>query len=313
MSTQSSITSFFGSKNIQSNLSNLSKQPKPSSFKDFHKDRIFGSHLSRSAGYIEAAKRAKGLKFDCFQIFFDNGFGSKFFDKKDAENTCEYLNETGIKLFIHSPYVINLCRGDKYVTDMLLQNLMQCHIIGSRGCVVHVGKLNTTNGKITEDVGMLQFKQNVDMVIHKMLSKHPHSGVKLLIETAAGQGSECPVSVEGLKQLYDSLEESTKPHVGFCVDTCHVFASGVCDFRKQKALDNFIEKWEELIGWEKVDLVHFNDSKCDFGSKKDRHESMGKGFASYDVLLNFQNFCADKKIPMVLEYDWRKHPDANMP
>lgn len=271
--------------------------------------RTFGAHLSRSPCYFAAAERAVRLRFDCFQIFFDSGIKSRYFNHSDAIKTKNFIQSNNIKLFIHSPYTINLCKPTTYAIDMLVKNLLQSNIIGAIGCVVHVGKLNSKNGKIDESVGFRNFLKNVSTAVKRMIQKYPKSDVKLLIETAAGQGSEYPTTIQGLSQIYNGLSDDIKKYVGFCVDTCHIFAAGVCDFRDTNLIDKFIEKWEKEIGWKNVHLVHFNDSKCEFNSKKDRHQCMGKGFIGYDSLLYFQIFCVKKCIPMVLEYNYKNHPD----
>ena len=110
-----------------------------------------------------------------------------------------------------------------------------------------------------------------------------------------------------LSDLYKTFDPSLTKHIGFCVDTCHVFAAGECDLRSKKGIHTFIKTWHENIGWDKVELIHFNDSKCDFKSKKDRHAPMGQGFIGTDTLLYFRKLCILTNKPMVLEYDYKKH------
>lgn len=269
----------------------------------------FGSHLSNCKGYLSAVERAKKLDFNCLQIFFDNGFGTKKFDISDAKKAKQYIEKNAIQLFVHSPYIINLCRplSDTYVVELLIKNLEYSHIIGAKGCVVHVGKLNTTSGKISKEAGFQNFKNNVDYVIKKFIETFPNSTTKLLIETAAGQGSEYPTTVKELGELYDTFDDESKKHIGFCVDTCHVFAAGCCDLRNCGGIQSFVREWNQHIGWDKVCLIHFNDSKCDFQSKKDRHAPMGQGFIGKNTLLYFKRLCVLTNKPMVLEYDYRKH------
>jgi len=267
----------------------------------------YGHHLSIAKGYLNAIVGC-GENVNCMQIFLQSPFGNRGKDKwtdSEALQIKEYVAKHDKKLFVHCSYFINLCKdyttSNKYVTDMVIKDLKRGAKMGVLGCVIHVGKLNIKKeGKKTSEQGLLNFKKHLRRIINKV--KDIPNIPMLLIETAAGQGTETPVSIKGLAQLYNSLDEEIKANIGFCIDTCHVFASGACDMRDETCINSFVSEWKELIGWDKVYLIHFNDSKCDYQSKKDRHAIMGKGKIGEKGLLYFKNICIKTNKPLVTEW-----------
>jgi deoxyribonuclease-4 len=97
------------------------------------------------------------------------------------------------------------------------------------------------------------------------------------------------------------LEQVEEPErLGFCLDTCHLLAAGY-DFRTPEGYAQMMEAWDELVGIERIRVIHLNDSKKDLGSRVDRHEHIGQGYIGtkgFEWLLNDPRL-AD--LPMVLE------------
>lgn len=270
-------------------------------------DYRFGSHISIQKGYKGAAIYAKQLGFNCLQIFTQSPRTTKFkpFKEEEAKECKQYIKDNDIEMWIHCSYIINYCRkcceSTKYLRDCVVEDMKRATKLGAKGCVIHVGKLNGKEGAVSKEAGLLNFKHNVEKTIEQLLAEGETELPWLLIETAAGQGTETPVTVKGLSDLYFSINESYRKYVGFCIDTCHIFASGECDIRDTDETDNFINKWNEHIGWEHVKLIHFNDSKCDFESKKDRHAPIGQGKIGKKPLIYFRDFCILTGKSMVTE------------
>ena len=211
-----------------------------------------------------------------------------------------------MEMWIHCSYVVNFCRrccaNTQYLRDCVAEDMKRAIKLGAKGCVIHVGTLNGKEGPVKPDDGLKNFKHNIETTIETLLKEGETELPWLLIETAAGQGTETPVSIEGLSELYFSINENYRKYIGFCVDTCHIFASGVCNIKETDETDKFINKWNEHIGWEHVKLIHFNDSKCDFESKKDRHAPIGQGKIGTKPLIYFRDFCIMTGKSMVTEW-----------
>ena len=96
--------------------------------------------------------------------------------------------------------------------------------------------------------------------------------------------------------------ENKRQHIGVCIDTCHIYAYGLYNLSLISEVDKMFEDFDYLIGLNRLSLIHLNDSKDKFGSKKDRHERIGQGniwgkddSALRHLLLKYKN------IPMILE------------
>ena len=89
-----------------------------------------------------------------------------------------------------------------------------------------------------------------------------------------------------------------KEKVGVCLDTCHVFDGG---YDIAGNLEKVLEQFDEIIGISKLKVIHLNDSKNALGSKKDRHEQIGKGTIGLENLINITNNKYLKDLVFILE------------
>ena len=131
----------------------------------------------------------------------------------------------------------------------------------------------------------------------------------ILIETGAGQGTQICTTIKEIAKFYkkfNKLPKDYRDRIGLCFDTCHMFASGY-DLTTPDKIDQLINQWDELIGWENVKLIHLNDSKNPLGSKVDRHASIGSGQIGKEGLGYFYQQMYLRKIPVVLETPSEKH------
>ena len=124
------------------------------------------------------------------------------------------------------------------------------------------------------------------------------SGVTLVIENTAGQGSNLGYKMEHLAYLVQNSID--KERVGVCIDTCHLFTSGY-DIRTQEAYSQTMEKFDTIVGFKYLKGMHLNDSKPDLGTRVDRHESLGKGKLGLDPFAFIMNDPRMDDIPLVLE------------
>lgn len=208
------------------------------------------------------------------QIFASNP--KSFFPCSWTDKTCASVAATcaatGVRLFIHAPYIINPCAwtgggvenpdGEKICS--LVVNLMERgKAMGARGVVIHVGK----SLKLGEATGVERMREFCKAV----LTRSGEGGCPLLIETCAGQGTEVTRELEHFGAFIRGLvDEFGATRVGACVDTCHVFASGY-------KMETLCEKVQETIRWENVHLIHLNDSQTACGARVDRHDIINHG------------------------------------
>lgn len=205
----------------------------------------------------------------CCQISLSDEQGDFPLISKDDINKVKELFSDNKRFYVHSPLWINLAKNFSYLTTKSLTRLVQeISVIDSlpAACVVHIGKV----GKISNVVENVNYLINQGVLIPGT-SEIPH---KLLLEVAAGQGTEIGISWEELRKIYEGLD---KTRVGLCFDTQHLFASGMCSFDDHESVVKLFDGIES-IGLKKPGLVHLNDSKKQFKSCIDRHAPLKQGF-----------------------------------
>ena len=145
----------------------------------------------------------------------------------------------------------------------------------------HVGQ-GTEEG-IRQIVAALQYAMEQD------------SPVTVLLETMAGKGSEVGGRFEELKAIIDGVGSEK---IGVCMDTCHVYDAG---YDIVNDLDGVLQEFDEIIGLDRLQALHLNDSKNPFASHKDRHECIGSGSLGLETFQNIVNHPKLKGKPMILE------------
>jgi deoxyribonuclease-4 len=119
-----------------------------------------------------------------------------------------------------------------------------------------------------------------------------------VIENTAGQGTALGYTFEHLATIIDAVED--KSRVGVCFDTCHPFVAGY-DMRTDETCDSTFSQFERIVGFNYLRGMHLNDSKPEFGSRVDRHESLGKGKLGLRVFRYIMNDDRFDDIPLILE------------
>ena len=270
----------------------------------------FGSHIPLTHGFLAAAQHAHKLKLNSMQIFIASSRRLNKpdtpFDTQNAQLCKLFIQQHDIDLWIHCPSDINLnvkcCPDTNHIRQALIQDITHATQLGAKGCVIHVGKLNNfILGPVTETTAIKQFKHNIETILQTIILQQPTQIPWILIETPAGQGSQTPVTIEKLGELFHSIHHHYRKYIGFCIDTCNIFASGQCKMTDTDEIDNFINTWNQHIGWEHVKLIHFNDSKLPFNSHKKQHAPIGQGRIGTKPLIYFRNFCILTGKPMVTE------------
>jgi deoxyribonuclease-4 len=279
---------------------------------------MFGSHISVSKlGLEEAINQAVNQGMTAVQVFC----GSPYSLQRSIDPKTSPVDRSKIKVYSHLPYVLNLAgkaktntiawttdsATDEYVNGCCssISNEMKCiGNINGCGCVLHIGSIGANQNK-------RQGLQSVAKSINK-ISFHPNTTTspKLLLETMVGNKGVLGCSFEELKVVYDGLDEHIKPNVGFCIDTCHVFAQGTYDLARVEQVDQMFQDFDRMLPSDSLQLLHLNDSKECFGSHKDRHSvlTQGKIWNSTDEgLVHLLKHVKKRNLSLVLETeesDW---------
>jgi deoxyribonuclease-4 len=168
----------------------------------------------------------------------------------------------------HDSYLINLASPDPLVSlrsiGAFKAELERCTALGIRYLVSHPG-----NYIDDRDLGL---SRNAAAYAH-CLAAVP-GRVMVLLETTAGTGTALGSSFEELAQLRSRIPAPFRRRIGFCADTCHLYATG---YDLVRDFDGVWEHWDRVIGFGRLRCIHLNDSKTPFGARRDRHELIGQG------------------------------------
>ena len=119
-----------------------------------------------------------------------------------------------------------------------------------------------------------------------------------MLEATAGAGTVIGYRFEQLSEIIDLVDD--KERMSICIDTAHIFAAGY-DIKNPKNYKKVIKEFDDIIGLDRLKCFHMNDSKKELGSRRDRHEHIGKGFIGKEGFSNIMNDRQLKKIPKILE------------
>jgi endonuclease IV len=126
------------------------------------------------------------------------------------------------------------------------------------------------------------------------------------LENAAGEANKLGSSFDEIKFIIGNLPEDLKKDVGICIDTAHIMGSGLYDMGKLNHVHQFFQDVGNTFGMQKLRVIHMNDSEVPFGSHKDRHAALTRGFifgkdGGEQALSEFVKICSSLSIPLVSE------------
>lgn len=260
-----------------------------------HRFRV-GVHTSIGGGISQSIERAVLLNATTLQIFSHNPrqWRRSAITRGEAERFTILRQKYDMKpVFIHASYLINLASLSDTVlrksVELLSYELMNADILGAEYVVLHTGSSKEEDKKAV--------RQRLVKAILKAVGSTPYRA-SLLLENTAGERGDIASSVRALAEIIDTCKSDRI--AGICIDTCHAFSSGY-DLSSREGVEKLISEIDEYIGFDKLKLIHLNDSKRPLGSGVDRHEHIGKGFIG---LGGFKKILSDRrisKIPLILE------------
>ncbi len=258
---------------------------------------LFGAHQSIAGGVHKSIERGKQTTCDTIQIFnkSNNQWRAAKFQPDDIDRFFELIEQTGITVATaHTSYLINIASPDEPLNRKsyrsLKEEMERCEILKIPNLVMHPGS-HVGSG---EETGMNKIAENINLLFSELVN----NSVTLLLEATAGQGTNLGYTFEQLAYMIDRVEN--KDQIGVCLDTCHIFAAGY-DLVDLKGYKKTIQSFDEIVGLDRLRIIHVNDSMKELGSKRDRHQHIGQGFIGLDGFRNVVNDRRLKKIPMILE------------
>ena len=241
--------------------------------------------MSVAGGVSKAVDRAVAHGCEALQIFCKNAsqWQGKPIDPSEVLTFRRRVDEAGLTPVVsHASYLINLATSFPDLRaqsiDAFVDELDRAESLGLLGVVIHPG--TCTSG--TEDDGL----RLIADAIQSAFTARPRQKTMVLLEHTAGQGRTLGYRFEHLAAILADLAGS--PRVGVCLDTCHLLASGY-DIADATGYGETFEAFDRLVGLDRLQVFHGNDSKRPCGSRVDRHEHIGQGYLGLDPFRRLLN------------------------
>lgn len=260
--------------------------------------KYVGAHVSASGGVANAAVRAAEIGATAFALFTKNqrqwraaALTTATIDEFKA--ACEKHGYTSAQILPHDSFLINLGHPETEALEKsrhaFLDEVQRCEQLGLSLLNFHPG---SHLSQIPEDACLARIAESVNIVLAQT------EGITAVIENTAGQGTNLGFKFEHLAAIIDGVED--KSRVGVCIDTCHAFAAGY-DLRTPEECEKTFAEFDRIVGFKYLRGMHLNDAKSTFGSRVDRHHSLGEGNIGHAPFSWIMQDARFDGIPLILE------------
>jgi deoxyribonuclease-4 len=255
-----------------------------------------GVHVSAAGGVDRAPGRAVEIECNRLQLFTKqpSRWAEPTIDESMVASFAKAREQHGIETAVsHDSYLINLASPDRLLWERSLRcfrgELERCVTLGLDFLVTHPG--NATDGDL--DAGIERNAEGIGRALADI-----HDPTVVLLELTAGSGTSIGDTFERLSRLITGIPQESRPRVGVCLDTCHAFAAG---YDLSSDWDGVWARFDDVLGLDRLRLFHVNDSKHPLGSRKDRHEHLGRGCLGREPFRRLMNDERFHGIPKLLE------------
>lgn len=268
----------------------------------------YGVHISTKGNLAGTPARAKAMGAEALQFFAGSPrtFNTPTYSDEIAEGFKSACSDNDMPSYVHMMYLTAYGTPDTTLREKSVaaarQTMVNAEKLGVKAVVTHMGSHKGAGLEAVMSVLIESLMQVIE----------PVKSSQLLLEIAAGQGGSIGNSIEELAAIYNAIGRDER--IGFCLDTCHMFAGGY-EVRTDDGWNDVLDQFDRLIGLDKMPVLHLNDSMTDLGSKRDRHENIGQGYIGDDGFRVILNNSRVKDLVGILEVPGldRKGPDkANL-
>lgn len=255
-------------------------------------NRKIGAHVA--GGLTGAIDNALLINANCLQIFAGSPrmWARTLWQVDVTKKFAELAKKNDLNpVYIHALYLTNLASDNPELVqksiNALVMDMTNSASIKSRGVVLHIG---SHQGRGWDNSRTLVIES-----IKEVLNKTPDNSF-LLLENSAGQKGK----IGSLIELADILININSDRLKVCLDTAHAFEAGY-NLATVQGLEIWIKEISSTIGFEKIELLHLNDSKTPLGSGRDNHQNIGDGFIGSSGIKNIINHPKLSHLPLILE------------
>jgi deoxyribonuclease-4 len=225
-------------------------------------------------GLLKAARRARQIGATALQIFSDNptAWRRRGEPPSDAAAFVAFCAQEGIApVAIHASYLINLAGSAepfaRQSVEGLIHEMQRAPAYGAFLVNTHIG--SHRGGGRQPGIDRLA------TAVRAVLGDSP-PGVRLVLENSAGGGDTLGGTLEELARILEAVSPGDAPQLAFCLDTAHLWGAGY-DISTADGAASVLDRFDQLIGLDRLALIHLNDSRSLLGSRGDRHEHVGAG------------------------------------
>jgi deoxyribonuclease-4 len=233
-----------------------------------------GIHLGIRGGLLKAARRARQIGATALQIFSDNPTAWRRREEPPvrAPDFISYVATHDIgPVAIHASYLVNLAgSAEPFASqsrDGLIHEMQRAPTYGARLVNTHIGS-HRGGGRAA---GLRRIVDNVNAV----LADSPED-VMLVLENSSGGGDNLGSRLEDLAAILGGVSAGVSHRLAFCLDTAHLWGAGY-DISTADGAMTVLDRFDELVGLDRLAMIHLNDSRSELGSRTDRHEHVGAG------------------------------------
>lgn len=254
-----------------------------------------GAHVSAAGGTPQAPPRAQAIAATAMQLFTKQA-------NRWAERACEddecgafggALAVTDVRTTVsHDSYLINLASPDPTLRARSIESfaceLRRCEALGIDLLVSHPG-----NYMDEREAGLARNADGIAQALEQVPGR-----TVLCLETTAGAGTVLGATFEELAALIERLPAHLQARVGVCLDTCHVYSAG---YDLARDYDGVWARFDDTLGLDRLKVLHLNDSKTPFASRKDRHELIAEGSLGEGPFRRIMTDARLAHVPKILE------------
>jgi len=264
-----------------------------------------GLHIGTEKGFPAAVQSARDLGCEAVQIFTANpsSWRSRMADARAPRAFTDALRQGGARSVVsHANYLINIAGTEEPLysksCDALDDELRRGAAYGLDAVIVHIGS--------HKGAGLDAAYRNItSAVVHALTAVPDDRAPRLLLENSAGTGDNVGGVFEELAELMRRLEAQAD-RVGICFDTAHAHSTGH-DMSGAEMVGDTLAELDEIIGLDRIFVIHANDTQVPVGGKRDKHWHIGEGFIGSDGFAYLLHHPGLADRPFILETPGDEH------
>jgi apurinic endonuclease APN1 len=265
----------------------------------FHDSSIrLGYHITKQKTLVETFSRMLNTPLRAYQLYLGNArsWAPPRVDIEDIMASRDVIDRNGKYVCVHASLLYNIAGATngptdpKYHTNLdntrrnLLIELDVAAGMGA-GVVVHTGSRKDKSAGLEDTAQTISDVLSISTTETKELAKASEIPLyefkktrKIILENSAGEGNKLGASLLSISSIIESVDPEYQDQVKVCIDTAHCAGSGEYDFGLVDEVVRFYKEFDDLIGLDKLEVFHLNDSRVAMGSKRDLHENLGLGY-----------------------------------